>query len=242
MNLRLQQELLDLRSRFGSLDRLTADELAELVDCCRRADSPFGEKSKALIDAPAARLRGFEFRPLTVGASIWLDEYAAKWWGDNDNRYFWALVYALVHGHERAAFLYLTSENAARRAICRMSLQFAFSRRALEEAVDKALGRAGNDGRDDEGPDATAQAAAMTDWTAVVARLEAESGIGRDEWLWGRSAEYTVRAYYELHSFAARCSGAAEKRRMFDELDRAINALARLKKRIKERLENEQGR
>ena len=242
MNLRLQQELNDLRARFGSLDRLTADELEELVDCCRRADHPFAEKAKALLDAPAATLRGVPFYPLTVGASIWLDEYAEKWWGDDNNRYFWALVYALVHARARAAFACLTSEDSARRAIRRMALHFVFSRRALEEAVDKALGRSGNDAPDTREPDAAEREAAMTDWSAMVARLEVESGIVRDDWLWGRSAEYTVRAYHELHVFAARASGGDDRRRMFDELDRAINALARLKKRIKERLANEQGR
>lgn len=239
MNLRLQQELNDLRAHFGSLDRLTADELEELVDCCRRADHPFDEETKALFDAPAARLRGADFYPLTVGASIWLDEYAEKWWGDDNNRYFWALVYALVHARDKDAFSGMDDKRAARRAIVRMALRFAFSRRALEDAVDAALGRSGNDAPDSRGPGAAEREAAMTDWSAMVARLEVESGIMRDDWLWGRSAAYTVRAYHELHVFAARASGGEDRRRMFDELDRAINALARLKKRIKERLANE---
>ena len=232
-NRRLEAELAGIRSRFGTIDGLTADEIAALVDACRRADSPFGSAHKELLGMPAAVLRGYEFRPLTIGASVWLDEYAAKWWGDDSNRYFWALVYALVHGYERAAFTSLTSEEAARRAISRMTLRFAFGRKALERAVDAALGRrtpdkrAGDDG--DESP---------MDWSAVVAELEAATGIRRDEWLWGRSEQYTAWAYSKMRRLVAMRAGDRDSgKRILDSLDRAIQNLAEIKHGIKTRLE-----
>jgi hypothetical protein len=224
---RLEAELAGIRSRFGTIDCLTADEIVSLVDACRRADAPFGDADRELLDIPAAVVRGFEFRPLTIGASVWLDEFAAKWWGEDDNRYFWALVYALVHGHQRAAFTSLTSEDAARRAIRRMSLHFAFGRAALEKAVDAALGR--------PDPNASTDSEPM-DWSAVVAQLEAATGIRRDEWLWGRSERYTMRAYSEMRRLVTMRSGG-KARRMLGALDRALQRLAEVKHGIKARLE-----
>ena len=233
-NRRLEAELAGIRSRFGTIDGLTADEIVSLVDACRLADAPFGDSERELLDMPAAVVRGWEFRPLTIGASVWLDEYAAKWWGDDDNRYFWALVYALVHGHERAAFTMLTSEEAARRAIRRMALHFAFGRKALERAIDAALGRrdqkpeAGGDGS--KGP---------INWSEIVAELEAGTGIRRDVWLWGRAEKYALHAYREMRRIvSARLGGGATGRRMLDALDHALQNLAEVKHAIKTRLES----
>ena len=220
-NRRLEAELAGIRSRFGTIDGLTADEIVTLVDACRRADFPFGDANRELLDMPAAVVRGWEFRPLTVGASVWLDEYAAKWWGDDSNRYFWALVYALVHGHERAAFTSLTSEEAARNAIRRMSLHFAFGRKALERAVDAALGR-----RERKANAVEADDGAPLNWSSIVAELETATGIRRDEWLWGRSEHYTAWAYSKMRNqIAMRVGGSS--RRAFDALDRAIQHLDR---------------
>ena len=230
-NRRLDAELAGIRSRFGTIDGLTADEIAALVDACRRADSPFEDSHRELIGAPAAVVRGWEFRPLTIGAAVWLDEYAAKWWGDDSNRYFWALVYALVHGYERAAFTSLTSEVAARNAIRRMTLHFAFGRKALERAVDAALGR-GTRKQEDEGADN----GGPLEWSSIVAELETATGIPRDEWLWGRSKRYTVWAYSKMCNQIAKRAGRGA-RRAFDALDRAIQHLAEIKHGIKQRIE-----
>ena len=232
MSLRLEQEFADIRKRYGSLDNLTADEIAGLVDCCRRADNPFGDMNGSLVDAPVAVVRGQSFYPLTVGASIWLDEFVVKWWGNDDTCYFWALVYALVHAREKDAFTGLVEESAARWAILKTCLRFTFAKAELEKAVDLALGRAKSEPDRTHHPDESSK----TDWFALVSRLEATSGIARDDWLWGRSAAYTVKAYHEMHAFAAANAGARSGCRAFDELDKAINALARLKKSIKERL------
>ena len=75
------------------------------------------------------------------------------------------------------------------------------------------------------------------DWVAFLARLETQTGIRKDEWLWGKSAMYTIRAYRDLHAFASKYAANGDKVRVFDAMDRALNALARLKKSIKDRLE-----
>ena len=229
-NLRLQTELDDLRRRYKvGLDELTADEIAELVDCCRKVDNPYGDAGMLLSDLPAARVKGVDIYPLTIGASIWLDEYADKWWGRSDSCYYWALAFAMIHAHDRDVFAELTERGKARRAILSTALRFMFDRRTLDEAIDKALGRTTDGGRDGrEG---------STDWVAFLARLETQTGIRKDEWLWGKSAEYTIRAYRDLHAFAAKYAAGGDRVRLFDAMDRALNALARLKKRIKDRLE-----
>ena len=230
----LQKELDDLRTRYGvTPDRLTADEIVGLVDCTRRIADPYGAAGVSVIDVPVARVRGIDFHPLTVGASVWLEEFAEKWWGDDATCYFWAIVYALVHAHEREAFALLTERGAARAAIVRTCLRLALSRAEVENAVDKALGRV-CDLYDAGAPEE--RKAARNDWTGFVARLEAQTGIPRDEWLWGRSAAYAKRAYQDLHAFAASMSNTRAKVRVFDEMDRAVNALARLKKGIRDRV------
>lgn len=230
----LQKELDDLRTRYGvTLDRLTADELAGLVDCTRRIADPYGSAGASLADVPVASVRGVDFHALTVGASVWLDEFAERWWGNDPACYFWALVYALVHAHERDAFATLTERGAARAAIVRTCLRLACSRSEVERAVDKALGRVGDLYDADA---AKERKAARTDWAGFVARLETQTGIARDEWLWGRSAEYAKRAFQDLHAFAALNCRERVKVRVFDEMDRAITALARLKKSIRDRI------
>ena len=233
-NLRLQTELNDLRSRYKvRLDDLTAAEIADLVDCCRRVDNPYGDAGVVLSDLPVARIKGVNIYPLTIGASVWLDEYAATWWGKDDTCYFWALVFAMVHAHDRHVFAELTERGKTRRAILATALRFVFDRRTLERAVDKALGSPCIEDRAKVGVET------RNDWVAFLARLETQTGIRKDEWLWGRSAAYTIRAYRDLHAFAAKYATTGDRVRVFDAMDRALNALARLKKRIKDRLEAE---
>ena len=231
---RLQTELNDLRARFKvRLDDLTAEELVALVECCKRVDDPYGEVGAILSDLPVARIGGVDIYPLTVGASVWLDECAAEWWGEDDTCYFWALVFAMIHAHEKDVFAGLTERSKARRAIFKTCLRFTFSRKALEKAVDKALGAV------ERGEDKNIGTEKRNDWVAFLARLETQTGIKKDEWLWGRSAAYTIRAYQDLHSFASKYAPNADRVRVFDAMDKALNALARTKKRIKDRIEKE---
>lgn len=229
-NIRLQQELDDLRTRFNiSLGDLTADEIATFVDCCRRIESPYGDANGELIETPVT-VRGVRFFPLTIGASVWLDQYAGKWWPD-DRRYFWAMAYAMANAHDPDAFADARTETAALKKIVALSIRLCFSRAALKKAMDICLGVV-----EDVPPDPKIVAEAETDWSAIVARLETQSGIKRDEWVWGRTARYAVKAYYDLRRFA-REAGPDKAGRAKDELDDAINALARLKKSIRDRIE-----
>ena len=235
-NGRLQSELDDLRERFGlSPDRLTADEVAAFVDCCRRIDNPYSAANAELL-GDAVELNGVALHPLTVGASVWLDEYANRWWGrcGKFRRYFWAMAYAMVHAHDPEAFALARTEAEATRRIVLTCLRFAFSMDALKDAMNRCLGLR------DAGPSESRKEreAAAADWRRIVARLEASSGIRRDEWVWGRTARHVSVAYAELRRFEKAASGERSAR-VRDELDDAVNALARLKKSIKDRIERE---
>ena len=83
----------------------------------------------------------------------------------------------------------------------------------------------------------------QTDWTEVVTRLESQSGIKSAEWVWGRSLDYTQRAYIDLSRFAKAMGGIkGQTNRMQDELDRALNNLARVKADIINRVEAERAK
>jgi len=229
-NERLQSELDDLRERYDiTLDQLTADEIATFVDCCRRIDNPYSDVNAEIIGTPVT-VRGVKFYPLTIGASVWLDEFAGKWWKD-DRRYFYAMAYAMANANDPGAFEAVQTEGEAIKRITAMAIRLAFAKGALKKAMDRCLGII------PDVPTESVKEQAATDWSAIVARLEGQSGIRREEWVWGRTARYSIKAYCDLRRFASETGMGGQVKRAKDELDDAINALARLKKSIKDRLE-----
>ena len=231
MGLRLQSELTDLKSRLDiTLDELTADEIEALVLACKRCESPFSSVNAELMEAPIRVCEGVYIYPMTAGAQIWLEEYAHSWWQKGSMRR-WAQVYALAHAREPEAFIHLTDRWKARTAILRTMLRFVCHRSELMEAMRKAYGC--SDNLVDE--DKSLKEKAQTDFAAMVALLEVKSGIRAHEWLWGKSFVELGKAYTELCKFAAVYS-MKEYRRMTDELDEAINDLARVKSAIYRRI------
>ena len=236
----LENALRDLRDRFGAeASALTANEMFDLVECVRRAESPFAEVNADAIGFPVKVCEGVYLWRLTAGASAWLDAYAGVWWGGerDGKRYFWALCYALANARSKEAFVGLDTPQKAQEAIRQFVLRVPATQKELALAVDKVLGRAADE--DDPKSGVTPPKDNALDWASLVARLEGQSGIRADEWLWGRSAGYCVRAYNDLGAFADRYGAAAgngEQRRMRDLLDEAMDALARCKARIGRRI------
>ena len=72
---------------------------------------------------------------------------------------------------------------------------------------------------------------AAADWAALCARLETQTGIPADEWMWKRSGAYAILAYNDLHEFARAYSGGRGGH-MTDELDEAMTALRSLTAQI----------
>ncbi len=235
----LENTLRDLRDRYGAgACALTADEMFDLVRCVERVERPFGDVNADAVGFPVRVCEGVHFWRLTAGASAWLDEYAGEWWGGerDSKRYFWALCYALANARRKEAFVGLDTPGKAYSAIREFVLGLPATQGELTLAVDKALGRVPDE--DDPRRGETPLKENALDWARLVARLEGQSGICADEWLWGRSAGYTVRAYNDLVAFARRYGAAqgGDDGRMKDLLDDALNALARCKARIGRRI------
>lgn len=219
---RLESELADF-AEAGI--HLTSAEIICLSKACDALDNPFADVDARLIDAPFKAGNKYLW-PLSVGSSVWLDTYASQWWGGSDELYFWALVYALTNARDAAAFV--TCEDEAFRAVKKIGIGFACTRKELEHAVDCAIG---------VDKDLTAQKkkrreSASIAWNTVVSELEVHSGINRHEWLWGRSVLSTADSYASMYAVAAAMAGSGQSR-MNDALDKAIGNLALIKKEIR---------
>jgi len=229
MSVRFEAELADLKGHGVEPKDILPSEFERLVRACDRCDRPFSQMNAELVGMPICVCEGVYFWKMTVGASVWLDQYAKKWWLETGQRkaYFWAIVYALMHSRERDAFTSLTDEEAAYVRIRDDALRLAAHEDEVVVAVDLALQI-----HEKEPKAHTEQTLQIeNDWQSVVARLESQSGIPAEKWIWERSLDYTRRAYRDLSRFAAACGGKKAER-MKDELDYAMNALARLRAEI----------
>ena len=240
MSLRLQSELQDLDERYGvKVGDMTADEIESLVLACRRASSPFSNVNAELVEAPFRVCNGVWGWPITAGAFVWVEEFARRWW-PKGMMLKWAQAYAMVHARDKGAFERLTDRATARREIVRTALKFVCHGAELQNALLKCYHGGEDVCPEQSKADAADRERAQTDWAALVARLEVQSGIPADEWLWGHSFFQTMKCYEEMHRFAAAFSdGRDARRRMLDELDEAVNDLQRLKAQIGRRVATE---
>lgn len=234
MGMRLESEIRDLKERFGiGLPDLTSDELEAFVLACRRVENPFSRVNMELVERPFLVCRGIYGWPMTAGAVVWIEEFARRWWPDGA-MLKWAQVYAMVHARDPEAFAGLTDRRKARNAILKTALRLACHRREVQEALLRSYGQDADLAPAPEDPD---RQRAQADYASLVARLEVVSGVPAKTWLWERSLFQALRCYEELHAFAAAFAAgdASVRREMQDELDEAVNDLARLKMAILKR-------
>lgn len=236
MSLRLKTELANFKAKGITPNDLTPDELEALVHAVDRVRNPFTEVNLDALGLPLYDHNGIRLWPLTIGACVWLEEFARKWWGDRPKAYFWAVVYCLMHGREPDAFAAMRVETEAFHRIKEDALKLAVCEVEITEAVDTALNfkrppRKKTTPKDETG----------IDWASIIETLEGQSGIPAEKWIWQRSADYVVRAYHELSQFASR-TGGQKATRMKDELDYALNQLAEVRSSILMRIEAERGK
>lgn len=241
MSKRLEAEINTLKTQFGiGQEDLTPKELEMLVLACRRCDSPFSNVNAALCGQPVFVSPGVAIWPITAGAHIWLEEFAATWWKRSSSMFAWARVYALAHAREPDAFAHLTTRWEARLAVMKTILRFACYREELRAAIDRAYSS-----DSDQVPETKADREqirrARVDFSAMVAELEVYSGISAKEWLWGKALIDTAKAYTEMHRFAA-AFDPKRRVRMKDELDDALNDLARVRISIVRRIRAERAK
>lgn len=237
MSLRFQCEIDALRQKGITMNDLTGDEIEALVEAVARVRNPFTEVNADALRNPLYDRNGVVLYPLTIGAVVWLEEYARRWWGNSPKAYFWAIVFALIHSREKGVFEeYSKSEESAYNAIKNEGLKLCVCEDELADAIDAALNfRRPDDGRRRENDEREAG----VDWAQIILTLEVNSGIPAEKWIWERSADYAVRAYKQLADKIQRMGGGKPPPRAKDELDHAMNALARVRAGIIERIEAE---
>lgn len=236
-DLLFNHEIDNLRSAGVELSDLTGEEIVALVRAVDRLRSPFSNVNADICGMPI-EVRGCDvvLWKLTVGATVWLNEYAKKWWLDRGMRkaYFWAMVYALANARKPDAFVGLTKEQEAHEKIQALGLRLCVHEQEIADAVEIALEvresqpKTGNPNV----PEAPDQ---QTDWATVIARIEGQSGIPAEKWCWQRSADYVLRVHEDLKRFAELAAGGKPDR-MRDENDMATSDLAKLRAAIVERV------
>lgn len=223
--------LQQLRKQGVELADVTPDELYGLADAARRCADPFREVNADAAGFPVRVCEGVYFWKLTIGASVWLDEVSGILGGGTSPKYRLAMIHALVHSREPEAFQGLDTEQKVMRAVKATMRTVHATPEEVNLAIDAVLGLRAN-----AKPRRAGENAAAADWAALCARLETQTGIPADEWMWCRSGAYAILAYNDLHEFASAYSrGRAEH--MVDELDDAMTALrlaaAAVEKRVK---------
>lgn len=235
MSVLLQAEIAKLSSQGVAAGDLLPGEMEALVHACDRMASPFSAVNVEAAGFPVRVSEGVTLWRLSVGAIVWLDEFAARWWGEGSEAFKWATVYAMRHGRDRGAFSGLVEEEAAYRAV----RDDAVTVDCTEDEIAAAMGRF-HVGGADAPPPPRGGWRAQTDWRALVQDLAARTGIDEQAWAWGRSAEECAAVFHRHCEFAA-ASGGARVPRMRDELDRATTHLARVEAGIVGRVKAARG-
>lgn len=233
MNPLFEKEVAELKAQGIELKDLTADELVELVHAVDRMRNPFKEANLEAVGMPVVLSDGTNLYNLTIGASVWLDEYVRDWWKVTDKTYFWAMVYALAHGRDREAFANLNDRETARKAIRNFALRVNVTEAELLEGIEVAVHKC-----DRSTKKHLPSIEQDVDWGEILRTLEVTTGISSDVWVWGKSADWCVREYHKQRQFLKAMKGEKQVR-MKDELDAATNALAQVRSGILARVKSE---
>ena len=237
MGLYFDKELAELRAQGVGLGDLTNDEVVALVRATDRLRNPFSNVNLELCGQPRQVAPGVVLWPFTIGASVWMDEYARRWWvderGNHAKAFFWATVYALAHGREPGAFSRLTDEPTAYEAIRAFALEIHATEDELTEAVDDCLGisRHEDDARKRKASNLQQKPESGEDWAEVIRVLEVRTGIPAERWIWSRGRDYVVAAFREAQRVVT-AFGEAKMPRMKNELDHALNEIAHIRAAI----------
>lgn len=220
----------DLGTRMGvPRAALSASDIVELVRASERVANPYAGVNADAAGIPVRVCAGVYFWKLTIGASVWLDEVERMFGRGEDGKYRMCLVYALVNARSPEAFDLHDAESVAK-AVKKTCRRICATPAEVADAMDAVLGLS------PRRPAGIADVEdAATDWRAVCARLETQTGIPAGDWIWKHSAAHVLACYNDLHAFARACAGGGWVR-MRDELDAAAEALQAVKVAIMRRV------
>lgn len=218
-----QQHLSELKKRWGV--EPTVEEAIWIVRLCERVMCPCeGERSDLCGIPVRAGISDVYLWPLTIGAAVWYQDYAAKWWADNQERMTMALGFALANGRDkslmRAASL---GRESSEKVIKDWAVSLTCTREELEAAFDEILPPSKPSGEPNP---------PKIDWEQIVGEIEAISGIACDHWLWDMSKEATLRAWHRARSVQIARGGGTPGTSVLDPLNVALQELAEAKASI----------
>jgi len=229
----LAEALADMQSRQGvALADLEPAEVVSLVRAVERVANPYAEVNADAAGIPVRVAEGVWFWHLTVGASVWLDEAERMLPSGTENKlYKFCLIYACGNARTRGAFPPIDSPETLETLVKGYFRGLACTIDEVNLALDRIFGKPKAPADAEETPESVS-------WAAICARLEAQTGIPADEWMWQRSGKYLIRCYRDLHTFAEAYAKDGERRHATDELDDAVLALQELKLAIMRRAKN----
>ena len=227
------RHLQELKERWGVEPTLA--ESLWVVRLCDRVLSPNEGERADLCGMPArAGVSDVWLWPITIGASVWVQDYAQKWWGQDDERMYMAFCFALANGRKRDAMreASLSPERAAD-LVGAWALGLNCTNEELHAAFNIVV--------PGKPKGAKENTASKIDWDAVVGELEASTGIPADHWLWDVSKDATLRAFHRAKQVTIARAGGGSAGDMLDPLTRALQELAEAKGAIIEAHKQQEG-
>jgi len=220
-----QQHLRELRERWGV--EPTLEESIWIVGLCDRILCPCeGERSDLCGMPIRVGVSSVYLWPFTIGAGVWYQDYAAKWWGKNSERMSLALGYALANARDKEAIRAVAvSKEAAESAIKAWALSITCTRQELEQAFEDAIPMPSANRKPSDTPK-------KIDWENIVGEIEAVTGIPADHWIWDVSRDATQRAWERSRSVLIARAGGSDSGSELDPLNVALQDLANAKTSI----------
>lgn len=217
------QHLRELRERWRI--EPTVEEAIWIVRLCERVLCPCeGERSDLCGIPVRAGVSEVFLWPLTIGAAVWYQDHAAKWWAGSYERMTMALGFALANGRDKALMRSASlGRESAEKAVKAWALTLTCTRPELEAAFDEVLPPSKPSGEPNPH---------KIDWEQIVGEIEAVTGIPCDHWLWDMSRDATLRAWHRSRSVLIARSGGSAGTSALDPLNVALQDLAEAKASI----------
>lgn len=89
---------------------------------------------------PVVSIGRVDMYPVTVQARLWLDQYASKWWGDEELMDVLASAWALAHSNEQDAFIGMTQQLRAQIVIGAWAIGLPVTVAQLREGLKRYFG------------------------------------------------------------------------------------------------------
>lgn len=113
-----------------------------LYDLCRDVVMPDRNEVCAWLPAPVT-LGCLSLYPMTVQSHLWLDDYAARWWEEDDIMDVLATAWASVHARREGVFARMTSRAHATARLASWGVLLPYTLDQLREALRRLLGDQG---------------------------------------------------------------------------------------------------